>query len=102
VSAWGLHGLAIWVWLASLFTTMVHTAALGALLTVAPTPWYPGYEPTSWALGWDPLHVQQLGGLIMWLPGGVAYLAAGLVIGAQLLAGTGAPQVQEQRGGGTS
>jgi putative membrane protein len=72
--------------LVSLFTTMVHTAALGALLTVAPKPWYPAYESTSQALGWDALQDQHLGGLIMWVPGGIAYLIGGLVIAGQLLA----------------
>jgi len=71
----------------SLFTTMVHTGALGALLTLAPAPWYPAYlDPTS-ALGIDPLEDQQLGGLVMWVPGGVAYLAAALAITARWLIG---------------
>jgi cytochrome c oxidase assembly factor CtaG len=69
----------------SLFTTMIHTAALGALLTLAPGLWYPDYlEPTS-ALGFDPLHDQQLGGLIMWVPGGLAYLVGGLVVASRWL-----------------
>jgi hypothetical protein len=35
----------------SLFTTMVHTGALGALIALASGVWYPSYiEPTS-ALG---------------------------------------------------
>jgi len=69
----------------SLFTTMVHTGALGALLTLAPGLWYPAYiEPTS-ALGFDPLQDQQLGGLVMWVPGGLAYLVAALSTGARWL-----------------
>ncbi|CAB3676520.1 cytochrome c oxidase assembly protein [Paraburkholderia rhynchosiae] len=69
----------------SLFTTMVHTGALGALLTLAPGLWYPAYiEPTS-ALGFDPLQDQQLGGLVMWVPGGLAYLIAALATGARWL-----------------
>ncbi|XUW92231.1 cytochrome c oxidase assembly protein [Burkholderia sp. M6-3] len=69
----------------SLFTTMVHTGALGALLTLAPGLWYPAYiEPTS-ALGFDPLQDQQLGGLVMWVPGGLAYLIAALLTGARWL-----------------
>ena len=69
-----------------LFTTMMHTGALGALLTLAPTPWYPGYAASSGALGLDPLQDQQLGGLVMWVPGGLAYLIAGLAMMARLLA----------------
>lgn len=69
----------------SLFTTMVHTGALGALLALAPGLWYPLYvEPTS-ALGFDPLQDQQMGGLVMWVPGGVAYLVSALVIAARWL-----------------
>ncbi|HYD34094.1 MAG TPA: cytochrome c oxidase assembly protein [Methylophilaceae bacterium] len=68
-----------------LFTTMMHTGALGALLTFAGTPWYAGYSTTSIALGWDPLMDQQLGGLIMWIPGGLVYIGAALTLGARWL-----------------
>ncbi len=69
----------------SLFTTMVHTGALGALIALAPGIWYPSYiEPTS-ALGVDPLHDQQLGGLIMWIPGAVAYLLGALAVASRWL-----------------
>jgi cytochrome c oxidase assembly factor CtaG len=69
----------------SLFTTMVHTGALGALLTLAPGLWYPDYIESSSALGFDPLHDQQLGGLVMWVPGGLAYLIGGLIVSARWL-----------------
>jgi cytochrome c oxidase assembly factor CtaG len=69
----------------SLFTTMVHTGALGALLTLAPGLWYPTYIESSTALGFDPLHDQQLGGLVMWVPGGLAYLASAIVLSARWL-----------------
>jgi putative membrane protein len=72
--------------LAYLFTTMLHTGALGALLTLAPTPWYPTYAAATGALGLNPLQDQQLGGLLMWIPGGLAYLVAGLAVVARLLA----------------
>jgi putative membrane protein len=62
--------------MASLLTTMLHTGALGALLTLAPSTWYPTHAPSP--LGLSPLEEQQLGGLVMWLPGSLAYLAAGL------------------------
>jgi len=69
----------------SLFTTMVHTSALGALIALAPGLWYPSYiEPTR-MLGVDPLQDQQLGGLIMWIPGGLAYLIGALVVAARWL-----------------
>ncbi len=69
---------------ASVFTTMLHTSALGALLTFAPTPWYAiGDEPV---FGLTHLEDQQLGGLVMWIPGGFAYMIAGLVIVGKWLA----------------
>lgn len=69
-----------------LFTTMLHTGALGALLTFAPTPWYPHYVDAGVGLGLDPVEDQQLGGLVMWVPGGLAYLVAGVAVGARWLA----------------
>jgi cytochrome c oxidase assembly factor CtaG len=69
----------------SLFTTMVHTGALGALLTLAPGLWYPAYIGTTAAMGWDPLHDQQLGGLVMWVPGGLAYVLAALFLATRWL-----------------
>jgi putative membrane protein len=74
--------------LAYLFTTMLHTGALGALLTLAPTPWYPHYAQTAVLFGIDPVEDQQLGGLVMWVPGSVAYIAAALVIVARQLTST--------------
>ena len=60
-----------------LFTTAVHTTALGAVLALASRPLYPVYASTAlWAL--TPLEDQQLAGLIMWVPAGVAYLIAAL------------------------
>jgi putative membrane protein len=71
---------------ASLFTTMLHTAVLGALLSLAPTPWYPSYVETAGALGWDPLEDQQLGGLVMWVPAGLVYIVAALLLLGRILA----------------
>ncbi len=64
-----------------LFTTAVHTGILGALLTFSPHVWYPIYNGTTQAWGFTPLEDQQAGGLIMWVPGSLVYLAAGLVLG---------------------
>ena len=64
----------------SLFTTMVHSGALGALLTLARTSWYPSYALTAPAFGLSALDDQQLGGLVMWIPASVAYIAGGLVL----------------------
>ena len=63
-----------------LFTTMLHSAALGALLTLSPVPWYASYLGSAASLGWDALEDQQLGGLVMWVPAGLAYFATGLAL----------------------
>jgi putative membrane protein len=68
-----------------LFTTMMHTAALGALLSLAPTPWYAEYLPRTAALGFDPVEDQQLGGLVMWVPAGLAYVIAALAVFGRML-----------------
>jgi putative membrane protein len=57
-----------------LFVTMLHSGALGALLTLAPVPWYG-----------SGLEDQQLGGLLMWVPAGAVYLLVGLVVGNGVL-----------------
>jgi cytochrome c oxidase assembly factor CtaG len=61
--------------------TMLHTGALGALLTFSPRVIY-----QATALG-----DQQLAGLVMWIPGGLCYLAAGLAFAAVWLAGRERP-----------
>ncbi|HEY1952813.1 MAG TPA: cytochrome c oxidase assembly protein [Gemmatimonadaceae bacterium] len=63
-----------------LFATALQTGALGALLTFAPTLWYPVYASTTAAWGLNPLEDQQLGGLIMWIPGSIPYLVAAMVV----------------------
>jgi cytochrome c oxidase assembly factor CtaG len=67
-----------------LFLTGLHTSLLGALLTFSPALWY---EPAAAASAWrlDALEDQQLAGLIMWIPGGLIYVVAGLaLLGAKL------------------
>ena len=68
-----------------LFGTGLQTGALGALLTFAPSLWYPAYAATTGPWGISPLEDQQLGGLIMWIPGSIPYLIAGLVVFARWL-----------------
>jgi len=76
--------------LASVFTTMLHTAALGALLSLSEIVWYPHYIATAGAFGWEAIDDQQLGGLVMWMPAGIAYFVAGLALASRWLNG-GAP-----------
>lgn len=68
-----------------LFATGLQTGALGVLLTFAPSPWYPAYATTTGPWGLSPLEDQQLGGLIMWIPGSIPYLIGGLVMFARWL-----------------
>lgn len=47
---------------------------LGALLTFAPRPLYAIHASAPLLWGLSPIADQQLGGLIMWVPGGLPYL----------------------------
>jgi cytochrome c oxidase assembly factor CtaG len=65
--------------LASLVST-VQMGLLGALITLAPRPLYAPHLLTTDAWGLAPLEDQQLGGLVMWIPGGVAYVVGALAV----------------------
>jgi putative membrane protein len=66
--------------LLSIFTTMVHTGILGALLTLSNTVWYWSYAVGSPTWGLTGLEDQQLGGIIMWVPAGLIYVVCGLLL----------------------
>ena len=68
-----------------MFTTAVHSGLLGALLTFARSPWYPAYAERTASWGLTALDDQQLGGLIMWVPACLVYIAAGLALFARWL-----------------
>ncbi|HZE09825.1 MAG TPA: cytochrome c oxidase assembly protein [Gemmatimonadaceae bacterium] len=51
-------------------------ASIGVVLTFASSPLYDAYVATAPVLGMSALEDQQLAGLIMWIPGGFAYLIA--------------------------
>jgi putative membrane protein len=61
-----------------LFTTALHASMLGALLTFSSRVWYTPYQLSAPQWGFTALADQQLGGLIMWMPAGLAFLLAGL------------------------
>jgi putative membrane protein len=63
-----------------MFTTALHSGLLGALLTFANSVWYPAYATETAAWGLTPLEDQQMGGMIMWIPAGLVYIAAGLAL----------------------
>jgi putative membrane protein len=65
----------------ALLLTSMHMTLLGALLTLAPRPLY-DHEA---CLGLTVLEDQSLGGVVMLLVGGAAYLAGGLALAARLL-----------------
>ena len=59
-----------------LFAAGLQCTLLGALLTIARHPWYVAHYGTTTAWGLTPLEDQQVAGLIMWIPAGLAYLVA--------------------------
>lgn len=61
-----------------LFSTAIHASLLGALMTFSPDIWYTPYLLTTSQWGLSALEDQQLGGLIMWMPAGIVFIAAGL------------------------
>lgn len=69
----------------SLFATTLHSSILGALLTLGTVSWYPFYGARSAAWGLTALEDQQLAGLVMWVPGGLAYMGAALALVAAWL-----------------
>jgi putative membrane protein len=58
----------------------VQMALLGAILTFAPRVLYELHQTAPLAWGIDPLADQQMGGLIMWVPGGLPYAVAGALM----------------------
>lgn len=91
---WTMHltlfGSAIWLWRdllnhrvnetltvisAGLFAC-VQMGLLGAVLAFSSHPWFAWYAGTTEAWGLTQLQDQQLGGLLMWVPSGVIFLAA--------------------------
>ncbi|WP_207477839.1 cytochrome c oxidase assembly protein [Arenibaculum pallidiluteum] len=92
---WSMHlslfAAAVWLWSGLLdpsrphvvalgsFLTAIQMSLLGALLTLAPKPLFEAHAATTWAWGLTPLEDQQLGGLLMWVPGGLLFVAGSLV-----------------------
>jgi len=99
-----LVGAATWLWRGLLvgvaerpdaallagLATAAQTGALGALLTFAPRPLFAEHTLTAQPWGLTPLEDQQLGGLLMWVPGGLAFAGVALPALARTLRGGGA------------
>jgi len=92
---WAMHASlfasAAWLWhgvirsarldaaLLSGLATAAQMGALGAFLTFAPRPLFSPHALTTLPFGLTPLEDQQLGGLLMWVPGGIAFAALALL-----------------------
>lgn len=99
---WTMHatlfGSACWLWSALIrresalvggllasIASSVQMGLLGALITLSPRPFYSPHFLTTDAWGLTPLQDQQIGGVIMWIPGCTVFLAvAMLALGACL------------------
>ncbi|MCW2241094.1 cytochrome c oxidase assembly protein [Azospirillum canadense] len=77
------------------FGTSMHLVLLSFLLVFARGTLFPYHLTTTQPWGLSPLEDQQLGGLIMWLPGGLAYLAAALWAMARWLSASGRSRMAE-------
>lgn len=63
-----------------IFAMAMQSVFLSLLLTFARAPWYSAYTVTTRDWGLDPLADQQLAGVLMWIPAGLVYLAAALIL----------------------
>ncbi len=70
---------------ASLFTG-VQMCALGALLTLSGRPWFSVHALTTWPWGLSQSADQQLGGVIMWVVGGILLSTFTVVLLARMFA----------------
>jgi putative membrane protein len=62
------------------FLIALHGGVLGALITFATHAWYPTHAERTQTAGVDPVHDQQLAGLLMWVPGGLILLASAIAL----------------------
>jgi cytochrome c oxidase assembly factor CtaG len=70
-----------------LFATAMHTGLLGALLTFSTRLWYPAaLNVSNWGL--TPIEDQQLAGIVMWIPAGIVYALAALILAGRWIATT--------------
>ena len=93
-----LFGSACWLWgtllrrenalvggLLASIASSVQMGLLGALITLSPRPFYAPHFATTDAWGLTPLQDQQLGGVVMWVPGCTVFLiVATIALGACL------------------
>ena len=65
---------------AAIFGVAIQGGVLGALITVARSPWYPVYEARTAAWDLSALQDQQLAGILRWSPAGVLLAGFGLAL----------------------
>lgn len=70
----------------SALATLVHSGFLAALLVFSPAVLYPDATAGAPLWGLTPLEDQQLAGVVMWVPAGLVYLLAGLVLAGRVIA----------------
>lgn len=63
-----------------LFVTSLHTGLLGVLLLLSPKLWYPQNAVGAALWNLSPIEDQQLAGLVMWIPAGLVYGGAALLM----------------------
>jgi putative membrane protein len=64
-----------------LFLTSIVGGALGALMALSTSPWYPQYAAMKMMpFGLTPPEDQALAGLIMWVPGGLVHAGAAILL----------------------
>jgi cytochrome c oxidase assembly factor CtaG/polyferredoxin len=80
-------GWSLWLMLPFLILADVQNTVLSALLTFSDRLLYPYYSEVPRIGGLSALDDQSVAGLIMWLPGSLAYLLPLFVIGIRLLMG---------------
>lgn len=72
-----------------LFFTSLHTSLLGVLLVVSDRVWYPLNFTEPALFGLTAFEDQQLAGLIMWVPAGLVYSGAALLLMGRWIADSG-------------
>jgi len=79
--------------IAALFITTLQSGVLGALIAMSSHPWYALHGRGAAAWGMSALEDQQLAGLLMWVPGGMIYVAAALYLMSLVLRTTTASRL---------
>lgn len=85
-----------------LFTTLLYSGVLAALLTFSRQLWYPAYATSTAAWGLAPLEDQQLAGALMWAPGSLVYTLTILLLmwrWLEAMDGKRGRQVKQREGG---